>query len=428
MSISARIIKPRFIRNLSLTEDKAWNPFLWNLRGSQSETGENVNEQTALTFSAVWSAVSQIAGTVSSLPLHLQRKDGQRTVILSEKPLYNVLHSRANISMTAQICREVIMLYLLTWGNAYCEKIYNPLGDIVGLWPIAPDRVTPELVGNELVYHIKIGSEIVTLNRFNILHIPGLGYDGLMGYSVIAMARKSIGLGMALDTFASKYFSQGTHPGAVITHPATMKDPKAFREAMANVYEGLGNTHRLMLLQEGMKLEKVTIPPEDSQFLESREFHIPEIARWFNIPPHKLKDLSKSSFNNIESEQTSYVIDCILPWLIRLEQNYNMQLLTSAEVKRNTYFRHNVDGQLRGNAKDRATYYRTMFGIGAMSINDIRDKEGWDVVDGGDERFVPLNMIPLSRVEEYVESIVNKQQAVKKSNIITESGGKDNEA
>jgi phage portal protein BeeE len=211
------------------------------------------------------------------------------------------------------------------------------------------------------------------------------------------MARKSIGLAMAMETFGSLYFGQGTHPSAVVTHPHQVKDPKDMRQAVSEVYSGLGKSHQLMLLEEGMKIEKVGIPPEDSQFLESRQFQIPEIARWFNLPPHKLKDLTRSSFSNIEQEQISFVIDSILPWLVRLEANYNIQLLTAGDRglygQGRLYFKHNVEGLMRGDAAARAAFYKELWMVGAISQNEIREKEDMDPIDGGDKHYVPLNMV-----------------------------------
>lgn len=415
MGLSSRLARPKFIKNLGLDDPKAWDSSLWNLRGAQSLSGETVNEYTALTYSAVWCAVSLISGTVSSLPLHLLRKDDEKTVTAREKPLFDVLHGVFNPYMTAQVGREVMMAHLLTWGNAYFEKVTDRLGQIRELWPIAPNRVQIKLESKELVYEIDVDGGKIALTRSKILHIPGLGYDGFVGYSPIAMARKSLGLGMAMETFGALYFGNGTHPGVVVTHPQQLSATahENLKKTLTEAHSGLGQAHRLMLLEDGMKMEKIGIPPEDSQFIESREFQIPEVARWFNLPPHKLKDLSKANYNNIEAEQINFVTDSILPWLIRLEQNYDLQLLTQNERRKELlYTRHNVDGLLRGSAKDRAEYYRTMFGIGAMSINDVRDKENWDPIDGGDERFVPLNMIPLSRIDEYL-SLQNKSTAPK---------------
>ncbi len=294
--------------NLSTSDEKAWNPSLWNLIGSQDISGSNVTEQSSLTYSAVWNAVNLYAGALSTLPLHLLRTDSNKTIKVTEKRLYHCLHSSFNKLMTAQVGRSVMIAHLLTWGNCYAEKVRNGYGEIAELWPISPNRVALGFEQGQPIYKITVDNQQYKFTRDTILHIPGLGFDGYQGYSVIAMARKSIGLSMAMETFGSLFFGQGTQPDAVITHPTSLKDPKTFREAFANEYEGLSNAHRVLLLQEGMTLEKLGFPPEDAQFLESRQFQIPEIARWFNLPPHKLKDMSKSSFNNIEQEQNILVL------------------------------------------------------------------------------------------------------------------------
>ena len=399
----ARVTKS--IKNLSVTDDKAWNQTLWRLIGARTQSGEQVDENTALTYSAVWAAVQLISSTISTLPLHLLKKNQRKTSKVLDNPLYRVLHDRFNSSMTAQIGREVMTAHILTWGNCYAEIVRDPLGRVYELWPIGPDRVTPEMTDNGVIYRIRVGSETKTLSREKILHIPGLGYDGLVGYSVIAMARKSIGLGMAMETFGERYFGAGTHPGVIVSHPGQLKDPTKLRDSLAASYSGLGQSHRLMLLEEGMKLENIGIPPNDSQFIESRGFQIPEIARWFNLPPHKLKDLTRSSFSNIESEQISFVTDSILPWLVRFEQHYNMQLLAQSDIQRQSYTKHNVDGLMRGDSAARAAYYGAMWGHGFMTINEIREKEDWDPSDQpyADELFIPANnMIPVSKIDEFL--------------------------
>jgi HK97 family phage portal protein len=405
--------KKLFRNNVSVTDEKAWNSSLWNLAGYQSLSGETVTEETALTYSAIWNAVTLYAGTISTLPLHLLRMDAGKTLKVEEKPLYRVLHDTFNPYMTAQQGRECMVNHVLLWGNAYAEKVFNGYGELVELWPITPDRVRPKLKDGELLYEITVGGAVVELGRDKILHIPGMGFDGLVGYSIVSIARKSIGLGMALETFGANYFGQGTHPGVIVSHPAALSTQahSNLKSSLIDTYSGLGKSHRLMLLDEGMKLEKLGVPPDDSQFLESRQFHISEIARWFNLPPHKLKDLSRSSFSNIESEQISFVTDSILPWLVRFEQQYNSQLLAGKERYNERIFtRHNIDGLLRGNAQARAEYYRIMFNLGAVSINEIRDKENMDPVEGGDERYIQMNMIPISRITEYIDTQIASKQ------------------
>lgn len=385
--------------NLAVDDPKAWDSSLWRFKG-QMVAGENVTESTALTYSAVYNAVSLIAGTVSSLPLNLLSRRRNYTDVQDGLPAHRVLHTQANEYMTAMSFRECQMGHLLLWGNAYAEIVRDGYGSLAALWPITPDRVKIVWTGEDLAYEIRMGDrqEPLVLPRERVLHVPGLGFDGIQGYSVVAQAQKSIGLGMALESFGSSFFSNGTHPGVIVSHPGRLSDDghKHLRESLQQSYSGLGNAHRLMLLEDAMKVEKLGIAPEESQFLESRQFQIPEIARWFNLPPHKLKDLTRSSFSNIEQEQISFVTDSILPWLVRLECHYNVQLLTPLEQRR-LYYKHVVEGLMRGSAADRAAFYQRMWGMGAMSINEIRGKEDLDPIDGGDEYFVPANMVPLSR-------------------------------
>ena len=774
------ISKIRKIFNLSLTDPKAWDRSLWNLYGAQSLSGEIVTEETALTYSAVYNAISLISGTVGSLPLHLMQKQGKDKQNFDQLPLYRVMHDQWNPYMTAMAGRETLTSHILAWGNGYAEIVRNGYRDIVELWPITPDRIVAiRIVDGDLKYDIRVGNETITLPRRQILHIPGLGFDGFRGYSVVSMAAKSIGLGMALETFGSLYFGQGTHPGIVVSHPNQLNTEahKNLKTSLTETYSGLGKSHRLMLLEDGMKLENIGIPPNDSQFLEcvtpdtlfsmydgslvpakhinigdiiigwsdgkpipakvkvvappknkrlikirtargreliasedhpclgivklrtpggrihknnpekwiplkdievgnylriglgmpetnsgmsfleayflgamvgdgyirkgcctfcsdnvgiiqkvrnaclslngdlkerktkgnsynheiitngvgvkgspirtllnisglvgkhshtkfvpeiiftggpdawrgflsgffdtdgsirdssgkqtpalywastsiellkgcqhlldmlgiqsaiykmynggtkkimgqmcetkkswglyvmsnsqlgkaadilslshsekatrllkyvnpgnsryreinflydrvisvgslgegktigieiegchthitnglvthnSRQFQIPEIARWFNLPPHKLKDLTKSSFNNIEAEQTSFVMDSILPWLVRFEQNYNMQLLSKSEKEqKRLYLKHIVEGLLRANSKDRAEYYKLMVGNGLMTPNEVREKEDMNPSADPlmDEHWMPTGLIPLSKFDEYL--------------------------
>jgi HK97 family phage portal protein len=427
-------IKEFFIRNLSLSDPKAWSPSLWNMTGAVSLSGENVTEETALTYSAVWNAVSLISGTIGALPLHLMQRKGDAKRIADDRRMYAVMHDQWNPWMTAMSGRETLMAHVLTWGNGYAEKVYNGYGELVQLWPITPNRVRPEMDGGDLVYRITLPSgPNVTLPREKILHVPGLGFDGFMGYSVIAMARKSIGLGMAMETFGSLYFGQGTHPGVIVSHPGKLGEEsyKNMKGALTEAYSGLGQSHRLMLLEEGLKMEKVGIPNNDAQFLESKQHHISDVARWFNLPPHKLKDLTRSSFSNIESEQISFVRDSILPWLIRLEQNYQMQLLSPSDRELSgrgrLYWKHSVEGLLRGDSASRAAFYGPMLDRGVLSINEVRALEDQDPIPGGDEHFVDLNKIPLSMVEEWFQKKIDTLQLTQEKTTGPESGnGKGN--
>ena len=416
MNILQRLKKTaQYFRNLGVDDPKAWDPSLWNLYGAQSLSGETVTEQSALTYSAVWNAVTLIAGTIASLPLHLMQMKAEKKRIATDRVMYRVLHDQANPFMTAKTLRETLMGHILLWGNGYAEKVVNGYGELVQLWPITPNLVTPMWQNGEILYRVKVGKEDKYFTRDKILHIPGIGFDGLMGYSVVAMARKSIGLGMAMETFGSLYFGNGTHPGVIVSHPNQLSAAAHanLKKSLTEGYSGLGQSHRLLLLEEGMKLEKVGVPPEDAQFLESRQFQIPEIARWFNLPPHKLKDLTRSSFNNIESEQRSFYTDTLLPWLVTLEQNYNMQLLTDGDRalsgRGRLYYKHVVEGILRADAAGRGAFYREMFNIGAFSINEIRQLEDKDPIEGGDIHLVPMNMTSLQNAGKLDQSLEPKR-------------------
>lgn len=398
----------KYLKNaLALNDPKSWNTSLWNLYGSQSQSGENVTEYNAMTYSAVWNAVYQISSTCGSLPLHLRQHKGRKTRYATENSLYRVMHTQFNSFMTAKIGRECLMAHVLTWGNGYAEKVTNFQGDILELWPITPNRVTVALENKELIYKIRVDNEEISLKRDKILHIPGFGFDGMTGYSPVAMARKNIGWGMAMETFSSNFFGKGTHPGVIVSHPGPAMSPQArqnLEQALSSTYSGLGNSHRLMLLEEAMKIETLGFSPEDSQFLESKQHHVTDIARWFNIPPHKLKDMTKSSFNNIEAENASYVIDTILPWAIHLEQIYDTQLLDKNKYESGLYFKHVLEGLLRANSKERAEFYKIMIGSTIMTPNEAREKEDMDPSDDplADDLWAPTGNIPLSKFSEYL--------------------------
>ena len=412
MAIFGKISK--FFRNLSLSDEKAWNPSVWNLIGSQSVSGEIVTEQTALTYSAVYNAISLIAGTIGALPLHLMQRKNKTKRIADDRALYGLMHDAWNPHLTAMAGRECLMAHVLGWGNGYAEIVRDGYGEPVELWPITPNRVAVGIVNGEPIYRVLMPNGTQTVLSFEqVLHIPGLGFDGVIGYSVVSLARRSIGLGMAMETFGGRFFGEGTHPGVIVEHPQKLS-PEAhsnLKASLTDTYSGLGNSHRLMLLEEGMKFHQVVIDPKNSQFLESRQFNIPEIARWFNLPPHKLKDLTKSSFSNIESEQRSFYADSLLPWLVRLEQNYNMQLLSPSDRamsgRGRLYFKHSADGILRADAAGRGAFYREMFNIGAMSINEIRALEDYDPVEGGDVHLVPMNMTTLANAGKQLDQPVS---------------------
>ena len=380
--------------------DYWYNPF-----AGPTKAGVDVDNFIALNFSAVYNAITIISQTVGSLPLHLFKRTERITQKAVSRPGYDVLHSVANPEMTAMTYRETTSAHELSWGNSYSEIVRNGLGHIIQLWPITPNRVKPKRENGQLVYEIAIGNgEKKDFPRERILHIPGLGFDGLIGYSVLTKARESIALGMATEEFGARFFGQGTAPIGALETPEDLGEGRDdFAKAFQKGYATLGKSHSVMILDRDMKYKPIGVKPEDAQFLQTRAFSVVEVARWFNIEPMKLKDHSKSSFNNITSLQTSHVIDCIRPWLVRREQNYNMQMLTPKERRMGYYWEHVVEGLLRGDWAARAEYYSKIWMIGGITNNEIREKENMNPVDGGDELFVPLNMVPLSMARKMIE-------------------------
>ena len=237
----------------------------------------------------------------------------------------------------------------------------------------------------------------VRLPPYDVLHIPGLGFDGLVGYSPIAMAKNAIGMAIACEEYGAKFFVNGAAPSGVLEHPGTIKDPSRVRESWQNTFGGSGNANKVAVLEEGMKYTPISISPEQAQFLETRKFQIDEIARIFRVPPHMIGDLEKSSFNNIEQQSLEFVKYTLDPWVSRWEQAMSRALLTPEEKKK-YFFKFNVDGLLRGDYQSRMAGYATARQNGWMSANDIRELENLDRIpaeQGGDLYLVNGNMTKL---------------------------------
>lgn len=395
-------------RNLKLSDPKAWAPMLWNLYGAnKTESGVDVNEYTALNLSSVYAAINIIAGDISSLPINLYKKtsNGKRKVI-TDHPSLQLLKYKSNALIPAINFRKCTTAHILGWGNMYAEIARNKMGQVAELWPITPDRVTPEFKNGDLVYMIKVDGQEIPMPRESILHIAGLGYNGITGYSVISKAAESIGLSLASEKFGARYFGANTNLGGAIKYPRAL-GPEVTKNLKASLadYTGGKYSHRWMILEQGMEIEKLGFSPDDSQFLQTRQFQVSDIARWFNMPPHKLKDLTRSTFSNIEEQETEYVISCLVPWLTTIEQNYDIQLLTEKEHRLGYYFKHNVKGLLRGSSDKRADYYTKRFYLGSLTPNEIRALEDEDPLDNenADKAFIQMNVMPLDDIDKAIE-------------------------
>lgn len=386
--------------------------FRFFLGGTTS--GKIVTEQSAMQMTAVYCCVRILSEAIAGLPLHLYqytKKDGNDRVVKEkaiDHPLYTILHDEPNPEMTSFIFRETLMAHLLLWGNAYSQIIRNGKGEVLALYPLMPNRMKVDRKPDGRLYYeyqmqnddgAKLKNGSVILTPYEVFHIPGLGFDGLVGYSPIAMAKNAIGLSIATEEYGSKFFANGATPGGILEHPGTVKDPEKVRESWHKGFGGSQNAGKVAILEEGMKYTPISIAPEQAQFLETRKFQINEIARIFRVPPHMIGDLEKSSFSNIEQQSLEFVKYTLDPWVVRWEQSIQRSLLQTEEKK--SYFaKFNLDGLLRGDYQSRMQGYAIARQNGWMNANDIRELENQDCIPpelGGDLYLVNGNMLPLAQ-------------------------------
>ena len=385
-------------------------------------SGKAVTERSAMQMTAVYSCVRILAEAVAGLPLHLYRykEDGGKEKAL-DHPLYLLLHDEPNPEMSSFVFRETLMTHLLLWGNAYAQIIRNGKGEVIALYPLMPNRMVVDRdIHGQLYYQYTRSTEeaptmkgvTVNLPPSDVLHIPGLGFDGLVGYSPIAMAKNAIGMAIACEEYGAKFFANGAAPGGVLEHPGTIKDPQRVRESWQSTFGGSGNSNKIAVLEEGMKYTPIGISPEQAQFLETRKFQINEIARIFRVPPHMVGDLEKSSFSNIEQQSLEFVKYTLEPWLVRWEQSIQ-RILLSPEEKKSYFAKFNVEGLLRGDYASRMTGYATARQNGWMSANDIRELENMDRIpaeEGGDLYLINGNMLPLGNAGAFADTQTGKEE------------------
>ena len=380
-----------------------------------STSGKTVTERSAMQMTAVYSCVRILAEAIAGLPLHLYtyKEDGGKEKAIGH-PLYLLLHDEPNPEMSSFVFRETLMTHLLLWGNAYAQIIRNSKGEVMALYPLMPNKMSVDRDENGQLYYQylrsvdEVGgkSETVILKPTDVLHIPGLGFDGLVGYSPIAMAKNAIGLAIATEEYGAKFFANGAAPSGVLEHPGTIKDPQRVREAWQSQFGGSQNSGKIAVLEEGMKYTPISISPEQAQFLETRKFQINEIARIFRVPPHMVGDLEKSSFSNIEQQSLEFVKYTLDPWVIRWEQSIMRTLLTPEE-KKSYFVKFNLEGLLRGDYQSRMNGYATARQNGWMSANDIRELENLDRIPaeaGGDLYLINGNMLPLQQAGAFANT------------------------
>lgn len=366
--------------------------------------GVTVNPDTALTYSAYYACIRIISETIAGLPWHaFQRHDGRRE-LLSGDPVDALLYRRPNPEMTPFRFKELALATALGRGNAYFEIARTRSGTPGELWPIETDAVNPTRTSSgRLVYEAQTSSGPVTLNPEDVLHFRNTTRDGIVGLSVVDLARETISFGLATEQFGASFFGNGAVPAMVIKEtnqkPLGEDGVRNLLRTFNKKNQGARRANRTEYLGPGFEIQGVGVPAKDAQFLESRKFQIAEVCRWFRMPPHKLADLERATFSNIESQNIQFVADTILPWTNRLESEVDFRLFGDDPDR---YSKLNLNALLRGDMAARAAFYKELFYLGALSVDEIRELEEMDKLGGGsgDLRVVPANMIPLERARD----------------------------
>ncbi len=369
--------------------------------GANVNSGVTVNEMNAMKYVTVFSCVRVLAETIGSLPLFVyQARSGGGADKVHSHPAYHLLHNAPNDEMTSQTWRETIMGHIALSGNGYSRIVTNSRGQLLSIEPLEWHRVEPfkDVETHKLMYRVINDDGVVeTLVPRKILHIPGLGYDGIVGYSPVRMAREAIGLGLAATEFAARFFGQGMNIGGVLEHPGSLSDTahKHLKESLEARGSGLANAWKPLILEEGMKWTRIPMPLTDAQFLETRKFTRDEICGLFRVPPHMIANLERSTNNNIEHQSLEFVKYTILPWITRWEQTLNWKLFSDSERARGLYVKFNVEGLLRGDYKSRQEGLGIQRQNGIINANEWREMEEMNPIDGasGDAYLVNGNMI-----------------------------------
>ena len=362
-------------------------------------TGIDINQFSSLQMSAVYACIRLLSETIAQLPLTIRRRTADGSEVARSHPQYSLLHDAPNPCMTSFSWRNSLMSHVVGWGNGYSYIVRDVLMRPQAILPLLPDRTNPEIIDDKLIYHTELNQQTLDAFPEDIIHVPGLAFDGLVGMSPIALHREAIGLGLAAQAFGAKLFGSGSLLSGVLKHPGRLKrkaekpeDPspvERLRRQWRELYSGLDNAASVAVLEEGMEFQQMGIPPGDAQFIESRKFQVSDIGRIFNIPSPLINDLERATFSNISELYIGFLRYTIMPWIVRVEQELNRKLFP----KSNTYFvKFNLQGLMRGTLKERSEYYKTAIEYGWLSRNEVRELEDMNRVDGLDEFWQPLNM------------------------------------
>lgn len=355
------------------------------LLGPPVAAGVNVSQQAANSIAAYWNGICVIAGDLGVIDRHLYRRlpddDRERA---TGHPVYRLIHDQPNPQTTAMQFWETICSHAAGWGNGYAEIEFDNAMRPIGLWNIPPDQLEPKVEsftdrrGRSVSRKWYLYQGQTRLEYEDVLHIPGLGFDGIRGYSPVFLARQSLGLAIAAERFGAAFFGNGAWPGIALEHPGEVgEEAQARLKASINgLHQGADRAHKMIVLEEGMKVSKpISIPPDDAQFLETREFQIEEIARWLNLPPHKLKHkVNERPGGNFEASELDYQVTTLLPWATRIEQECDRKLVSPAQ-RGKFYTEHNFKKRLVTDTATRVAAQRAYFDMGVLDAEQVARQE-----------------------------------------------------
>ena len=388
------------IQNLFTTKKRSFLDYATGQLRSQSGSGIIVSENTAMTYSAVWQACRILSESVAQLPMYVceKEKNGDK-IIRSDHAMYKLVHDEPNPYMTQFNWTQKCMYDLCVNGNSYVQIIRNQQGKPVELMPLDHQNITIKILEG-IIYYSAAGTG-QTIDMFDMLHFKTMSKDGIVGLSPIDTLANTISNGLGLLEYSNSYFRNGAKVSGVLQTDASLSQESVdrLRNSFNMNYSSIGDSNKTLVLEEGLKFNAISLSNEASQFLSSREFSIAEIARCFSLPPHLLRDLSKSSFNNIQEQSREFVQFSLMPYIRIFETELTRKLFSNGE-KGKLFIEINTNSLLRGNPQERAEYYRTMLNIGALSVNEIRRKENMNSVDEGDNLFMQMNMTTLKNITE----------------------------
>ena len=366
----------------------------------RTSSGERVDEITSMNLSGVWRCLTVITNDMKRMPWKVYEKQGEKRVHRSDLPIDYILSVETNPETDSATFRETLQVHACLTGNGYAEIERNFYGDPVAMWILDPFKVDPKRDDSgKLIYEYRDDTgKLKVLKPEHVFHLRGLGMDGVKGISIIQNARETIGGGMALEKAGNSFFRNGFRPSGVLEHPTELSDVafNRLKKDFERQYSGAMNTGKPIIAEGGMKWHQLSISPQDAQYIQSKEFTLSEIARWFGVKQYKLGLQARETHSNIFQNAQEHIDETLHPWAVKWEMEARRKLF-KPEDRQRFYTKYDFRGLLRGDHASRTAYYTAMLDRGVYSINDVRALEDENPIENGDARFVPLNTTTLER-------------------------------